>query len=48
MTSLLEKVLSKRGDPLSQSLLAVLKRCGDNPKVVNLVYAVYKQYATSD
>jgi len=47
MTSLFEKVLSRRSDPLSQSLLAVLKKC-NNPKIVNMAYTLYKQYAKTD
>lgn len=47
MSSLIEKVLSRRSDPLSQSLLAVVKKCND-PRIVNMAYALYKQYAKAD
>jgi len=43
MTSLIERVLSQHSDPLSQSLLAVVKKC-NNPRIVNMVYTLYKQY----
>jgi len=44
MTSLIERVLSQHSDPLSRSLLAVVKKCSD-PRIANMVYILYRQYS---